>query len=197
MFKFSHENISQARDSKVKINTFTVRGHWVRNELEIVAKGPGTDSIFNGAYMPTGSEHVDNHTIMDHAHPNGTSSELYRGIMYDKSTGVFNGKVFVRKDAQQTNAFQQNSNIVADKGATINAKPELEIYADDVKCSHGCTVGQFDKEALFYLKSRGIGAKEAKALLVKAYIGDVLAAVDRDEVRNEIMKLYSEKHGWE
>ena len=197
VFKFSHENISQARDSKVKINTFTVRGHWVRNELEIVAKGPGTDSIFNGAYMPTGSEHVDNHTIMDHAHPNGTSSELYRGIMYDKSTGVFNGKVFVRKDAQQTNAFQQNSNIVADKGATINAKPELEIYADDVKCSHGCTVGQFDKEALFYLKSRGIGAKEAKALLVKAYIGDVLEAVDRDEVRNEIMKLYSEKHGWE
>jgi Fe-S cluster assembly protein SufD len=134
---------------------------------------------------------------MDHAHPNGTSSELYRGIMYDKSTGVFNGKVFVRQDAQQTNAFQQNSNIVADKGATINAKPELEIYADDVKCSHGCTVGQFDTEALFYLKSRGIGTDEAKALLVKAYVGDVIAAVDREEVRNEVLRLYSERHGWE
>ena len=112
VFKFSHEQINQARDSRVKINTFTIKGHWVRNELEIVSNGAGTGSVFNGAYMPTGSEHVDNHTTMDHAHPNGTSSELYRGIMYDKSTGVFNGKVFVRQDAQQTNAFQQNSNIV-------------------------------------------------------------------------------------
>ena len=197
IFKFSHENIIQERDSKFKINTFTVKGHWVRNELEIVANGRGTDSTFNGAYMPIGKEHVDNHTIMDHAHPNGTSSELYRGIMYDKSTGVFNGKVFVRQDAQQTNAFQQNSNIVADSGATINAKPELEIYADDVKCSHGCTVGQFDIEALFYLKSRGIGTNEAKALLVKAYVGDVISAVERDEVRSEIIKLYSDRHNWE
>ena len=196
VFKFSHEYICQARDSRVKINTFTVKGHWVRNELEIVSNGPGTDSVFNGAYMPIGSEHVDNHTIMDHAYPNGTSSELYKGIMYDKSTGVFNGKVFVRKDAQQTNAIQQNSNIVADKGATINAKPELEIYADDVKCSHGCTVGQFDNEALFYLNSRGIGAEEAKSLLVKAYVGDVVAAVDREEVINEVLRLYSERHNW-
>ena len=197
IFKFSHENIIQERDSKFKINTFTVKGYWVRNELEIVANGSGTDSTFNGAYMPTGKEHVDNHTIMDHAHPNGTSSELYKGIMYDKSTGVFNGKVFVRQDAQQTNAFQQNSNIVADSGATINAKPELEIYADDVKCSHGCTVGQFDTEALFYLKSRGIGTGEAKALLVKAYVGDVISAVERDELRSEIIKLYSDRHNWE
>ena len=197
VFKFSHEQINQARDSRVKINTFTIKGHWVRNELEILSNGAGTDSIFNGAYLPTGSEHIDNHTTMDHAHPNGTSSELYRGIMYDKSTGVFNGKVFVRQDAQQTNAFQQNSNIVADKGATINAKPELEIYADDVKCSHGCTVGQFDKEALFYLKSRGIGTDEAKAILVKAYVGDVIASADREEVRNEVLRLYSERHDWE
>ena len=196
IFKFSHEHIFQARDSKMKINTFTVKGYWVRNELEIVAQGPGTDSVFNGTYMPSGKEHVDNHTTMDHAYPNGTSSELYRGIMYDNSTGVFNGKIFVRKDSQQTNAFQQNSNIVASKGATINAKPELEIYADDVKCSHGCTVGQFDTDALFYLKSRGIGTDEAKALLVKAYVGDVIAAVDREEVRNEVMRLYSERHRW-
>lgn len=196
VFKFSHEHISQERASRIKINTFTIKGYWVRNELEIVTKGPGTDSVFNGAYMPSGNEHIDNHTIMDHAYPNGTSSELYRGIMYDKSTGVFNGKVFVRKDAQQTNAFQQNSNIVADKGATINAKPELEIYADDVKCSHGCTVGQFDNEALFYLKSRGIGNDEAKALLVKAYVSDVINTIDREEVRNEILRLYSQRHNW-
>ena len=93
-------------------------------------------------------------------------------------------------------AFQQNSNIVADKGATINAKPELEIYADDVKCSHGCTVGQFDNDALFYIKSRGIGNDEAKALLVKAYVSDVIDAVDREEVRNEILRLYSQRHNW-
>jgi Fe-S cluster assembly protein SufD len=196
VFHFSHEHIVQDRDSRVKTNTFTVKGHWVRNELEIVANGAGTDSVFNGAYLPTGSEHVDNHTTMDHAFPNGTSSELYRGIMYGKSTGVFNGKIFVRKDAQKTNAFQQNSNIVADKGATINAKPELEIYADDVKCSHGCTVGQFDTEALFYLKSRGLDTEAAKALLVKAYVSDVLNSVEHEEVRNEILKLYSERHGW-
>jgi Fe-S cluster assembly protein SufD len=196
IFNFNHQNIIQARDSRVNMNTFTVKGHWVRNELEIIANGPGTDSVFNGVYMPTGSEHVDNHTTMDHAFPNGTSSELYRGIMYDKSTSVFNGKVFVRKDAQQTSAFQQNTNIIAEKGATINAKPELEIYADDVKCSHGCTVGQFDSEALFYLKSRGLDTDAAKALLVQAFVGDVLGSVSHEETRNEILKLYSERHAW-
>mgnify|MGYP000615510231 CR=1 FL=1 len=196
VYHFSHENITQERDSKFKMHTFTVKGHWVRNELEIISRGKGTDSIFNGAFMPTGNEHVDNHTTMDHTSTDGTSSELYRGIMYGTSTGVFNGKVFVRPDAQRTNAFQQNTNIVADRGASINAKPELEIYADDVKCSHGCTVGQFDLDALFYLKSRGIDEKAAKALLVEAFLNDVLSSVTCTELREEIMKIYKERHGW-
>jgi Fe-S cluster assembly protein SufD len=116
--------------------------------------------------------------------------------MYGNSTGVFNGKVFVRPDAQKTNAFQQNTNIVADRGAAINTKPELEIYADDVKCAHGCTVGQFDLDALFYLKSRGIDEKAAKALLVEAFLADVLSSVSSTELSEEIMSLYTERHGW-
>ena len=196
VYHFSHENIIQERDSKFKMHTFTVKGHWVRNELEIISQGKGTDSVFNGAFLPTGNEHVDNHTIMDHTSTDGTSSELYRGIMYGNSTGVFNGKIFVRQDAQRTNAFQQNTNIVADRGASINAKPELEIYADDVKCSHGCTVGQFDLDALFYLKSRGIDEKAAKALLVEAFLADVISNVPSAELREEIMKIYTERHGW-
>lgn len=128
--------------------------------------------------------------------PSTPLSELYKGILYDRSTGVFNGKVFVRQDAQQTNAYQQNANIVADAGASINAKPELEIYADDVKCSHGCTVGQFDDEALFYLKSRGIGDRAARALMVQAFIGDVLEGMGSSEVADEVASLLAERHGW-
>ena len=196
VFHFSHEHIVQERDSRLKMHTFTIKGDWVRNELEIISRGKGTDSVFNGAYLPIGSEHIDNHTTMDHTFSDGTSTELYRGIMYGNSTGVFNGKVFVRQDAQRTNAFQQNTNIVADRGASINAKPELEIYADDVKCAHGCTVGQFDLDALFYLKSRGIDEKAAKALLVEAFLADVLSSVSCTELSDEIMRLYSERHEW-
>ena len=196
IYHFSHENIIQERDSKFKMHTFTVKGHWVRNELEIISQGKGTDSVFNGAYLPTGNEHVDNHTTMDHTSSDGTSSELYRGIMYGTSTGVFNGKVFVRPDAQRTNAYQQNTNIVADRGASINTKPELEIYADDVKCSHGCTVGQFDLEALFYLRSRGMDERAARALLVEAFLSEILSNVPCTELRDEIKKVYKERHGW-
>lgn len=196
VFHFSHEHIVQERDSRLKMHTFTIKGDWVRNELEIISRGKGTDSVFNGAYLPIGSEHIDNHTTMDHTFSDGTSTELYRGIMYGNSTGVFNGKVFVRQDAQRTNAFQQNTNIVADRGASINAKPELEIYADDVKCAHGCTVGQFDLDALFYLKSRGIDEKAAKALLVEAFLADVLSSVSCTELSDEIMRLYTERHEW-
>ena len=196
VFHFSHEYIVQERDSNLKMHTFTIKGDWVRNELEIISRGKGTDSVFNGAYLPLGTEHIDNHTTMDHTSSDCTSSELYRGIMYGKSTGVFNGKVFVRPDAQKTNAFQQNTNIVSDRGSAINTKPELEIYADDVKCAHGCTVGQFDLDALFYLKSRGIDEKAAKALLVEAFLADVLSSVSSTELSTEIMSLYRERHGW-
>lgn len=196
VFHLAHEHVTQGKDSTFRIHSMTVKGHWVRNELNVVQEGQGAHTIMHGAYLPKDREHVDNHTTMDHTVPNCTSSELYKGILYDRSTGVFNGKVFVRQEAQLTNAYQQNANIVADAGASINAKPELEIYADDVKCSHGCTVGQFDEEALFYLKSRGIGDKAARALMVQAFIGDVLEGMDQEEVAQEVETLLADRHGW-
>ena len=196
VFHLSHEHVTQDKDSTFRIHTVTVQGHWVRNELNVLQHGSGSHTIMHGAYLPKGQEHVDNHTTMDHTVPHCTSSELYKGILYDRSTGVFNGKVFVREDAQLTNAYQQNANIVADAGASINAKPELEIYADDVKCSHGCTVGQFDEEALFYLKSRGIADRAARALMVQAFIGDVLEGFGQDEVAQEVEGLLADRHGW-
>ncbi len=119
-----------------------------------------------GLYMLNGKTHVDNHTNVDHKKPNSESNELYKGILTDQSRGVFNGKIFVRKDAQKTNAFQQNNNILLSEDAILNTKPQLEIWADDVKCSHGCTTGQLDEEALFYLRARGIGKESAKSLLL-------------------------------
>jgi Fe-S cluster assembly protein SufD len=139
---------------------------------------------------------IDNHTTVDHRMPHCTSSESYKGILYDKSKGVFNGKVFVRPDAQQTNAYQQNANILASREAVMNAKPELEIYADDVKCSHGCTIGQFDDDALFYAQSRGIGEAEAKSMLVHAFITDILDGFAVEEVALEVRHRLAEKHNW-
>ena len=122
-------------------------------------------------------QHVDNHTLVHHKYPNCESHELYKGIYADKSTGVFNGKVMVDKAAQKINAFQQNNNILMDDGATINSKPQLEIFADDVKCSHGCTIGQLDEESLFYMRTRGIPKKEAKGLLLYAFANDALEKI--------------------
>ena len=191
------EQIKQARSSQVRIHTGTIQGKWVRNDLNFELNGEGCDAVLNGFFLPKGSEFVDNHTTVDHRAAHCTSSEQYMGILYDSSSGVFNGKVFVRPDAQQTNAYQQNGNILVTDKATINAKPELEIYADDVKCSHGCTIGQFDEEALFYARSRGIGEAEAKAMLVHAFIGDVLEGFAVQEVRLEVEHRLATRHGWD
>jgi Fe-S cluster assembly protein SufD len=191
------EQINQARSSQVRIHTGTIQGKWVRNDLNFRLNGEGCDAVLNGFFLPKGNEFVDNHTTVDHRAAHCTSSEQYQGILYGSSTGVFNGKVFVRPDAQQTNAYQQNGNILVTDKATINAKPELEIYADDVKCSHGCTIGQFDEEALFYARSRGIGETEAKAMLVHAFVGDVLEGFAVQEVRLEVEHRLATKHSWD
>jgi Fe-S cluster assembly protein SufD len=191
------EDIRQHRASHAEVLTITVRGAWVRNDLTFRINGEGAHAELNGAFLPGEGEFVDNHTTVDHCVAHCTSSENDKGILYGKSTGVFNGKVFVRPDAQKTNAYQQNANILASKKASINAKPELEIYADDVKCSHGCTVGQFDSDALFYARSRGVGLEAAKAMLVRAFIGDVLKGLAVLEVRLEVEHRLAEKHGWE
>ena len=191
------EDIRQGRASHAEVHTITVRGAWVRNDLAFRINGQGSHAELNGAFIPGEGEFVDNHTTVDHRVAHCTSSENYKGILYGKSTGVFNGKVFVRPDAQQTNAYQQNANILASDKASMNAKPELEIYADDVKCSHGCTVGQFDSDALFYARSRGVGLEAAKAMLVHAFIGDVLKGLAVPEVRLEVEHRLAEKHGWD
>ncbi|MEJ6680541.1 MAG: Fe-S cluster assembly protein SufD [Flavobacteriales bacterium] len=169
-----HEFSQQEVDSTYTSNVVTKNGTWTRNDSWSDLNGKNGECNLNGIYQPTGKEHVDNTTTVDHKVAHCESNELYKGVIYDASTGVFNGKVFVRPDAQLTNAFQQNSNIVMTENGTMNSKPELEIYADDVKCSHGSTTGQFDDIALFYLMARGIARENAKLILVTAFFQEVL-----------------------
>lgn len=186
--QLSHITISQLGKSLVNTGVYTIGSKWVRNTLHFSLDAENTETHLNGLYVTQGDEFVDNHTLVDHRMPNCYSNELYKGIMDGQSTAVFNGKVYVHKDAQKTNAYQSNKNIVLTNEATVYTKPELEIYADDVKCSHGATTGQLDREALFYLQSRGISEESAKALLLKAFMADVL-----NTIKIEPLKRYIEK----
>ncbi len=195
--QLSTEQVYQERDSYFSINTITLNGSWVRNNLNIVVDGENCETRLYGIYPLTGHQHVDNHTLVDHRQPHCESHELYKGILDGSSNGVFNGKVFVRKDAQKTNAFQTNNNIILSENAQVNTKPELEIYADDVKCSHGCTTGQFDDEAVFYLRSRGIGEKNARNLLVYAFSQEVLENITIAPVKELVKNMMADRFDWE
>lgn len=173
--------------------TVTLGGAITRNNLNITLDAEYCEAHLNGLYLMQGTQHVDNHTIADHAKANCYSNELYKGIMDDKSTGVFNGKIFVKPDAQKTNAFQSNKNILLSKEATVNTKPQLEIFADDVKCSHGATTGQLDEESLFYLRSRGIGEAVAKRLLLHAFANDVLERIKIEPLRELLLAKMEER----
>ena len=168
------ESISQAEKSVFKITTVTASGTWVRNELNIRIEGQHCETFLSGAYFPKQDQLIDNHTFVDHQVANCYSNELYKGVLFDNGKGVFNGKVYVHIDAQKTNAYQSNANIMMSDNASMFTKPELEIYADDVKCSHGSTTGQFNEEALFYLRARGLSEESAKRLLVSAFTSDVM-----------------------
>ena len=196
-YHIATEQVAQAKDSTFTINTMTLNGTLVRNNLNIEVNGVNCMTNLHGAYVLKSNQHVDNHTVVDHMQPNCESNELYKGVMDEKSTGVFNGKVFVRKDAQKINAFQSNGNVLLSDDATVDSKPELEIYADDVKCSHGSTTGQLDEEAVFYLRARGISEKSARHLMVAAFIGDVLAKIENDDFRSQTHALLQERFGWE
>lgn len=172
------------RDANFTTNTFQLSGKLLRNNLNIRLQGENAETHLNGFYMLKGSELFDNHTLVDHLVPHCESNETYRGILGGKSTGVFNGKVFVHPDAQKTNGYQQNNNILLTDDATMNSKPELEIYADDVRCSHGSTTGQLDEDAVFYLRARGLDEFGATALLLTAFAGEVLNSVSSEELRN-------------
>ena len=185
--------ITQGKQSVVNSSTISLDGELIRNNLSFVLNDEHIESNFSGLYLLKGKTHVDNHTVADHKFPNCVSNELYKGIMTDTSRGVFNGKIFVRQDAQNTNAFQSNNNILLSDDAIINTKPQLEIWADDVSCSHGCTVGQLDEEALFYLKSRGLGESKAKALLLESFAAQVIDTIDFEPVKEYVSKLVSDR----
>ena len=175
--------VLQEANSTCSLSTITTNANWVRNELTFRVNGEGAESNLIGAYFPKQGQFVDNHTCVDHKVPNCLSNELYKGVLFDNGKGVFNGKVFVRKDAQKTNAYQNNANIIMTDEAQMNTKPELEIYADDVKCSHGTTTGQFDEEALFYLRARGFSMESAKMLLISAFTSDVISRISNEQHR--------------
>ncbi|WP_026450887.1 Fe-S cluster assembly protein SufD [Aequorivita capsosiphonis] len=187
--------ISQERDTVCRVHTFSFGGNLVRNNLNYYQNGEHCDSTLKGITILKGKQHVDHNTLVHHKSPNCESHQDYKGLYGESSIGVFNGKILVDKDAQKIDAYQQNDNILIDDKATINAKPQLEIFADDVKCSHGCTIGQFDEDALFYLRSRGIGIKEARALLMYAFANTVLESVKIPELKVRINKLIANKIG--
>ena len=183
------------KDAQFTSTQITLTGDLVRNNLTLNLLGSNSVGNMYGLYLLDGKSHVDNHTNVDHTIPHAESNELYKGILAGQSRGVFNGKIFVRQIAQKTNAFQQNNNILLSEDAIINTKPQLEIWADDVKCSHGCTVGQLDEEALFYLQARGIDKITARGLLLYAFAGEVLEKIDDDSLRNYIVAQIQERLG--
>ncbi len=173
--------------------TISLNGGTIRNNLNVILDAEYNEAHLYGLYIANGQTHIDNHTIVDNVKPNCYSNEFYKGIMNDKSTGVFNGKIFVRKDAQKTNAYQSNKNILLSDLASINTKPQLEIFADDVKCSHGCTIGRLDDEAMFYLRTRGIDEKKAQALLLHAFAMDILEQVKPTALRAYIEEIINQR----
>jgi len=180
------------RSANFSTHSISLGGALVRNDVNVVLS-EGTDATVNGLYIVNGTQHVDNHTSIDHAKPHGTSHELYKGILDDKSGAVFNGRIIVRKDAQKTDSKQTNKNLVLSDDAVIDTKPELQIHADDVRCTHGATIGQLDAESLFYLQSRGIGKQQARSLLTYAFAQDVIDRIQVPDLREQLEKFLFEK----
>ncbi len=187
--------VSQQKESHVSVHTFSFGGNLTRNNLNFYHFGERLTSTLNGITIIGEKQHVDHYTLVNHATPNCESFQDYKGIFSDRSTGVFNGKVYVEKEAQKTNAFQKSNNILLGDKSTINAKPQLEIFADDVKCSHGCTVGQLDETAMFYMQARGIPKKEAKALLMYAFSNAVIENIKIPELKKRITTIIANKLG--
>lgn len=184
----STTHIRQTGRSYLHAVTITLNGGMIRNNMNVIMEAAGSEAHLFGLYIVNGHTHTDNHTLVDNIGPNCLSNELYKGILDDEATGVFNGKIMVRPDAQKANAYQTNKNILLSDNAAVNTKPQLEIFADDVKCSHGCTVGQLDENALFYIRARGIPKPDAQRLLLKAFAVEIL-----DQVKPEFLRGYVEE----
>ena len=180
--------VRQQRDSLVTSHLLTFGGRLVRNDLQFHLLGSGAEAQLNGLYLADGEQHVDNHTTIEHVVPHCDSRETYRGILGGKASAVFNGRVHVHPDAQRTDAQQSNQNLLLTDDAIIHTKPELEIYADDVKCTHGATVGQLDREALFYLRSRGLAHGEARRMLVDSFAAEIVRCGVDESLRDELVE---------
>ncbi len=191
-FHIATLEFDQARQSSVTHHSFSFGGGLVRNDVNL-RLATGAEGILNGLYLANDKQHVDNHTLIDHAEPHAASRELYKGILDGHAGAVFNGKVIVRKDAQKTDAKQTNRNLLLSEEAVINTKPELQIYADDVRCTHGATIGQLEKNALFYLRSRGIGELEARQLLIQAFAQEIVDQVIPSDLREDLQRQLSAK----
>jgi len=181
------------RDANFSTHSISLGGGGlVRNDINAVL-AEGSEATVNGLYLASGSQHIDNHTMIDHAKPHGTSHELYKGILGGTSAAVFNGKIIVRPDAQKTDAKQTNRNLVLSENATIHTKPELQIHANDVRCTHGATIGQLDQEAIFYLQSRGIAKEQARDLLMHAFARDIIDRVKVGSLRGRLEQILLER----
>ena len=188
-YHVGNTQVYQTNNSNFTDFTISLEGQLLRNNLNVISDGENCETNMYGLYLPKGKQQVDNYTVVDHKKPNSYSNELYKGILDEKSTGTFNGKIYVQQAAQKTNAFQSNKNILLSDDATINTKPQLEIWADDVKCSHGTTTGQLDDEQMFYLRSRGLSKESARSMLLYAFALEVV-----ENIKIEPLKNYIDKH---
>jgi len=194
-FQINNAITTQDRDSTYSSYVLDLGGKTVRNNLSSHLQSSGTNTNLYGVYLAKGNQHIDNQSFIDHAHPHCESNELYKGIIDDKGRGVFNGKVNVRQDAQKTNAFQQNSSLVLSNTAIMDTKPQLEIFADDVKCSHGATIGQMDETSIYYLRTRGMNLEQARSMLQFAFVAEVLENFQLEGVKEKALAMMAEKLG--
>lgn len=194
-FHIGTMQVRQGRSSNFSSHSLSFGGRLVRNNITVIFEAEGGECTLNGLYVVTGRQHVDNHTMIDHAKPHCTSNELYKGILDGKSRGVFNGKILVRPNAQKTNAHQINKNLLLSDEALIDTKPQLEIFANDVKCTHGATIGQLEEDPIFYLRSRGVDQETARTILTYAFASDILSRIKLEAVRTDIDKRLLSRFG--
>jgi len=187
-FHIATLQVQQERGSQCTTHAITVGGALVRNDINVVLAGEGSEATLNGLFLAKGRQHVDHHTRIDHVQPHCTSRELYKGILAGKGRGVFNGKIIVHKDAQQTDAVQTNKNLLLSEDASIDTKPQLEILNNDVKCSHGSTIGRLDENSLFYLRARGLAREDARSLLIYAFASEIVNRLKQELTRTELNK---------
>jgi Fe-S cluster assembly protein SufD len=191
--QISHSFISQGKSSKVTFNNITLHGGLVRNNIFVSLDGENSENYTNGLYFLDKGQHVDNYVFVEHKKPYCTSNQLFKGILDDYSTGAFTGKILVYRDAQKTLAYQSNKNILLSDDTKIDSRPQLEIYADDVKCSHGSAVGQMDENAMFYLQSRGISQKEARFMLLSGFSNEVIKQIEAEPLRLRVNDLIEKR----